>query len=170
MFTAVYPGTFDPITYGHRDVITRAARKICHRLIIGVANNPHKQLLFSDDERLLMIEADVVEMGLSASVEVRSFRGLLTNFVREIGADIVVRGLRAVSDFEYEFQMASANHKLDREVETVFLMASENHHFTASSVVREIAAFGGDIHHFVSPMVAEKMRQKLAINCETRPE
>ena len=107
-----------------------------------------------------MVQAEIIEMGLSQSVEVLPFRGLLTNFVREMDADVVVRGLRAVSDFEYEFQMASANHALDSNVETVFLMASEKHHFTASSVVREIAALGGDTRHFVSPFVTQKLHAK----------
>ena len=160
MLRAVYPGTFDPITYGHRDVITRAVGRICQKLIIGVACNHNKSPLFNYAERQEMIEADIAEMGLSQSVEVRPFRGLLTNFVREMDADVVVRGLRAVSDFEYEFQMATANHTLDNHLETVFLMASEKHHFTASSVVREVAALGGDTGHFVSAFVTEKLHAK----------
>lgn len=159
MICGVYPGTFDPITYGHRDIVARAVR-FCPRLIIGVACNHNKSPLFSDTERQDMIEADIAEMGLCASVEVRPFTGLLTHFVQEVGADVLVRGLRAVSDFEYEFQMATANHVLDSSVETVFLMASEKHHFTASSVVREIAALGGDTQHFVSDYVAKKLKGK----------
>ena len=160
MLCAVYPGTFDPITYGHRDIVERAVGKLCQRLIIGIACNQNKLPLFSYEERQTMIEADIAEMGLSRSVEVRPFSGLLTSFVREVDASVIVRGLRAVSDFEYEFQMATANHTLDNNVETVFLMASEKHHFTASSVVREVAALGGDTRHFVSDFVAEKLNAK----------
>lgn len=160
MVRAVYPGTFDPITYGHRDIITRAVGRICQELVIGVACNRNKLPVFSYEERLEMIEADIAEMGLTRSVEVRPFHGLLTSFVQESGADVIVRGLRAVSDFEYEFQMATANHTLDNDVETVFLMASEKHHFTASSVVREVAGLGGDTRHFASDFVAKKLSAK----------
>ena len=156
----VYPGTFDPITLGHRDVIVRAVSKLCDTLIIGVANNTSKRPLFSYEERLKMVQAEVCDMELEHCVKVMSLGGLLTDFVRETGADIVVRGLRAVSDFEYEFQMAFANSKLDNSVETVFLMASQQHHFTASSLVREVAQYQGDVQHFVSSAVAEAIRQK----------
>lgn len=165
MQKAVYPGTFDPITFGHRDVILRAVENLCDHLIIGVTNNPQKNPMFTCAERLQLINSDLQEMGIAERVDVVSFKGLLTNFVREVDARIILRGLRAVSDFEYEFQMASANNKLEPKIETVFLTASEDHHFLASSVVREIATLGGDVGKFVSENVARHIRKKALIEC-----
>lgn len=161
MRKAVYPGTFDPITLGHRDVIARAVGNLCDHLVIGVASSQAKQPLFTIDERIAMAQQEATQMGLSSVVEVMPFDGLLTQFVRKVDAQMIVRGLRAVSDFEYEFQMATANHKLDQSIETVFLMASEDQHFTASSVVREIALLGGDVSHFVSETIAKHITAKI---------
>lgn len=158
----VYPGTFDPITFGHMDIISRATRVVDH-LIVAVAHNAGKGPLFSIDERVQMVreELDVLETN-DARVEVRSFRNLLMHFTQEVGARVIVRGLRAVSDFEYEFQMASMNARLDPGVETVFLTASERQQFIASRLVKEIAVLGGDISSFVSPRVAAHVRARCA--------
>ena len=139
----VYPGTFDPITFGHMDIISRATRVVDH-LIVAVAHNAGKGPLFSIDERVQMA------------------RDELMHFAQEVGARVIVRGLRAVSDFEYEFQMASMNARLDSEVETVFLTASERQQFIASRLVKEIAVLGGDITSFVSPRVAKHVMDRCA--------
>jgi len=148
----LYPGTFDPLTYGHVDIIERASH-ICDELVIGVAQNSGKSPLFSLDERLEIVDEQIKNLLQknrgSVTIRVESFTGLLTDFARIIEADFIVRGLRAVSDFEYEFQMASANRRLKSDLETVFLTASEHQHFVASSLVKEIARFGGDISSFV---------------------
>ena len=148
----LYPGTFDPLTYGHLDIIERASH-ICDELVIGVAQNSGKSPLFSLDERLEIVDEQIKNLLQknrgSVTIRVESFTGLLTDFARIIEADFIVRGLRAVSDFEYEFQMASANRRLKSDLETVFLTASEHQHFVASSLVKEIARFGGDISSFV---------------------
>ena len=151
---AVYPGTFDPVTDGHMDIIRRAAG-IFDRLVVAVAVNVGKAPLFSLDERVAMLqgELEASENGLASRVEILPFNTLLMNFVDDVGASIIVRGLRAVSDFEYEFQMASMNGRLNPDIETVFLTASENNQFIASRFVKEIGALGGDIGHFVSPRV-----------------
>ena len=158
----VYPGTFDPITFGHMDIISRATRVVDH-LIVAVAHNAGKGPLFSIDERVQLVrdELDGLEKN-GATVEVRSFRNLLMHFAQEVGARVIVRGLRAVSDFEYEFQMASMNARLDSEVETVFLTASERQQFIASRLVKEIAVLGGDITSFVSPRVARHVMDRCA--------
>ena len=156
--TGVYPGTFDPVTNGHMDIISRAAR-VVDALIVGVAINPGKGPLFSLDERVEMV-AEEIELAANTKdcrVEVRSFEGLLTNFAASCGASLIIRGLRAVTDFEYEFQMTGMNTKLNSEIETVFLMASEGEQFISSRLVKEIGSLGGDIGHFVSLRVRERM-------------
>ena len=154
----VYPGTFDPVTNGHMDIISRATR-VVDALIVGVAINPGKEPFFSLDERVEMV-AEEIELAANTRdcrVEVRSFEGLLTNFAASCGASMIIRGLRAVTDFEYEFQMTGMNTKLNSEIETVFLMASEGEQFISSRLVKEIGSLGGDIGHFVSPRVRERM-------------
>ena len=156
--TGVYPGTFDPVTNGHMDIISRAAR-VVDALIVGVAINAGKGPLFSLDERVEMV-AEEIELAANSRdcrVEVRSFEGLLTNFAASCGASLIIRGLRAVTDFEYEFQMTGMNTKLNSEIETVFLMASEGEQFISSRLVKEIGSLGGDIGHFVSLRVRERM-------------
>ena len=156
--TGVYPGTFDPVTNGHMDIISRAAR-VVDALIVGVAINPGKGPLFSLDERVEMV-AEEIELAANTRdcrVEVRSFEGLLTNFAASCGASLIIRGLRAVTDFEYEFQMTGMNTKLNSEIETVFLMASEGEQFISSRLVKEIGSLDGDISHFVSPRIRKRM-------------
>lgn len=159
----VYPGTFDPVTNGHVDIITRASRVVDH-LVIGVAVNAGKGPMFSLDERTQMVRAEIAalqEAGKNgASIEVRPFDTLLMHFAQECGAKIIVRGLRAVSDFEYEFQMAGMNSRLDPGVETLFLMASERCQFISSRFVKEIGRLGGDISSFVSPRVRERLLER----------
>lgn len=159
---AVYPGTFDPITNGHMDIISRATRVADH-LIIGMAYNPSKKPMFTLEERTEMVqrEIDPLQGRHGCTLEVRTFQNLLMHFVVEAGANIIVRGLRAVSDFEFEFQMTGMNARLDDSVETVFLMASETNQFIASSLVKEIARLDGDINSFVSPFVADSLRQRV---------
>lgn len=157
--TAIYPGTFDPITVGHLDIIKRALH-IADRLVVGVALDTGKEPVFDLAMRGQLVEEDLLSaLGKDAHrVEVRTFSGLLVNFAEEMGANIVVRGLRAVSDFEYEFQMACMNARLKPDVETVFLTASEDTHFISSRFVKQIARLGGDISSFVSPNVARHLR------------
>ncbi|HYE49084.1 MAG TPA: pantetheine-phosphate adenylyltransferase [Azospirillaceae bacterium] len=153
----VYPGTFDPITNGHFDIIQRAARMVDH-LIVGVAKNAGKGPLFSTDERVEMVRDELKALtDQGFSVEVRPFEVLLMKFAVECGAQVIVRGLRAVSDFEYEFQMAGMNARLNPAVDTVFLMASERHQFISSRFVKEIGRLGGDIAGFVSPRVSARL-------------
>lgn len=147
----IYPGTFDPITLGHADIIRRGS-KLVDRLIIGVTTNPSKNPMFSTEERLAMVEREVAGMNLG-NVEVQGFNALLVKFARRQEATVLVRGLRAVADFEYEYQMAGMNQQLDDDVETVFLMADVSLQPIASKLVKEIALFGGDIAPFVSPEV-----------------
>ncbi len=159
----VYPGTFDPITNGHMDIIQRAAT-VMDRLVVGVAVNAGKGPLFSVEERVRMVrdEVAVLNEGGSERVSVAAFDNLLMDFAVEQGACMIVRGLRAVSDFDYEFQMASMNAKLNSGVETVCLMASDKHQFIASRLVKEIAMLGGDISAFVSPRVARLLEERRA--------
>ena len=161
--TAIYPGTFDPITVGHLDIIKRALH-IADRLVVGVALDTGKEPVFDLAMRGQLVEEDLSStLGKDVSrVEVRTFSGLLVNFAEEMGANIVVRGLRAVSDFEYEFQMACMNARLKPDVETVFLTASEDTHFISSRFVKQIARLGGDISSFVSPNVAQHLRAHFA--------
>ncbi len=159
---AIYPGTFDPITNGHLDIIRRAAG-LLDRLVIGVAVNAGKDPMFDLDERLEMVRAEVVPLARTgkANIEVRSFNNLLVHFAMEVGAQAIVRGLRAVSAFDYEFQMVGMNARLNPEIETIFLMASERHHFIAARLVKEIAVLGGDVSSFVSPDVALKLLERV---------
>ena len=158
----VYPGTFDPITNGHMDIIRRATR-VVDTLIVAIAVNAGKDPLFTLDERVAMVEEEIRHNnnGLEGKVVPKPFESLLMNFVVGEGASIVIRGLRAVSDFEYEFQMAGMNARLNPNVETVFLMASERQQFISSRFVKEIARLGGDISSFVSPRVAERLTEKV---------
>jgi pantetheine-phosphate adenylyltransferase len=154
----IYPGTFDPITNGHTDIIRRALH-VVDRLVIGVARNDAKGPLFSTDERVAIVrdEVDNIENGNGARIDVLPFDILLMSFAESVGAGIIVRGLRAVSDFEYEFQMAGMNARLNPNIETVFLMASDRYQFISSRFVKEIGALGGDVSHFVSPRVAARV-------------
>ena len=156
----LYPGTFDPMTNGHLDIIGRAV-KLVDKLVIGVAINEGKGPLFTLDERVAIIQQETAHLTKIAEIEVRPFKGLLMHFAREVGAGIIVRGLRAVADFEYEFQMTAMNQQLDRYIETVFLMADPRHQAVASRLVKEIAILGGDITKFVTPGVAERLLSKV---------
>jgi pantetheine-phosphate adenylyltransferase len=153
----IYPGTFDPVTNGHLDIIGRAARLV-DKLVIGVAQNTSKGPLFSLQERLDLVrdECAAIAARTGTPIEVRSFDTLLISFARSLGACMLIRGLRAVSDFDYEFQMAGMNYRLDHEIETVFLMASERHQFISSRFVKDIARLGGDISSFVPPLTLER--------------
>jgi len=159
----IYPGTFDPITNGHTDIIRRAI-KVVDQLVIGVARNDGKGPLFATDERVEIVRDEVahLENGDAERIEVRAFDTLLVNFAQAVGASVVIRGLRAVSDFEYEFQMAGMNARLNPEIETVFLMASDRFQFISSRFVKEIGALGGDVSHFVSPRVAARLLDRFA--------
>jgi len=157
----IYPGTFDPVTNGHLDIISRATRVVDH-LIVGVAENPGKDPMFVVDERVTMVREEVAAMtnGDGTAIEVVPFGNLLMNFVVEHDAAVIIRGLRAVSDFEYEFQMAGMNRRINPMVETVFLMASDRHQLIASRLVKEVARLGGDVGHFVSPRVKARIVEK----------
>ena len=158
----VYPGTFDPLTNGHMDIIRRA-RRICDKLIVGVATNPGKSPLFTLDERMAMVQAELADIngnGDGAATEAVTFDGLLMHFCEDVGANVLIRGLRAVSDFDYEFQMAGMNARLNPHVEMVYLMASENQQFIAARLVREISMLGGEIKSFVPPRVADALNAK----------
>ena len=158
----VYPGTFDPITRGHADIISRATRVVDH-LYVAVARNAGKGPLFSVDERVELVRGDLKDLNTNgATVEVKPFDNLLIHFAEEVGARVIVRGLRAVSDFEYEFQMSSMNARLSPDIETVFLTASERQQFISSRFVKEIGQLGGDITSFVSPRVAERLMHRFA--------
>jgi pantetheine-phosphate adenylyltransferase len=159
----IYPGTFDPITNGHSDIIRRAA-KLVDRLVIGVARNDGKGPLFATDERVEIVRDEVahLENGDAERIEVRAFDTLLMHFAQSVGAGVIIRGLRAVSDFEYEFQMAGMNARLNPEIETVFLMASDRYQFISSRFVKEIGALGGDVSHFVSPRVTARLLDRFA--------
>ncbi len=156
--TVVYPGTFDPITNGHSDLLRRAARMF-DRIILAIAHNPEKSPLFSMEERIKLAHS---VLGETDNIEVTGFSGLLINFAREQGATVILRGLRAVSDFEYEFQLALMNRKLDSSIETVFLTPSENQTFVSASLVKEIARYGGDISKFVHPSVYDALVDKFS--------
>lgn len=160
----VYPGTFDPITNGHADIIRRAAG-VVDRLVVAVAINAGKNPLFTHDERVDMVRQEIAAMtenGVAARTEVRPFDNLLMDFTVSIGARVIIRGLRAVSDFEYEFQMAGMNARLNPLVETVFLMASDRHQFISSRFVKEIGRLGGDVGHFVPARIAKRLTERFA--------
>lgn len=157
MITAVYPGSFDPVTYGHMDIIERAA-KLTDRLVIGVLKNNTKTPLFSSDERVNMLKKVTASL---PNVTVRSFEGLSVDFAREEGAAAIVRGLRAVTDFEYELQLAQTNRALAPGVDTIFLTTNLKYSYLSSSTVKEIAFFGGDISGFVPPEIAAMVREKI---------
>ena len=157
----VYPGTFDPVTLGHLDIIERALKVVDH-LVVGVADNPGKGPLFDTAQRVSMLETDLSNNKKikGKSWQVVPFDKLLMNFVQDMDARVIVRGLRAVSDFEYEFQMAGMNSYLNDDIETVFLMAQDKHQFISSRFVKEIARLGGDIRHFVTPAVAKALKKR----------
>ena len=158
----VYPGTFDPVTNGHMDIIIRAA-KVVDKLIIGVARHTGKSPLFSVQERVDMVTEETLALGkLTSNVEVRDFDSLLMKFAESVDASVIIRGLRAVSDFEYEFQMAGMNARLNNTVETVFLMASDRHQFIASRFVKEIGRLDGDVGHFVPASVKGRLEQRFS--------
>jgi len=159
MQTIVYPGTFDPFTRGHEDLVRRAAR-LFGRVIVGVADSVAKQPFFSAAERVAMVRE---VLSSHSNVEVTAFSGLLMDFVHEQGARMILRGLRAVSDFEYEFQMAGMNRILFPEVETLFLTPSEQYMFVSATIVREIAKFGGDVSSFVHPAVLARLKTKVMV-------
>ncbi len=160
---AVYPGTFDPITNGHMDIISRAI-KITDHLIIGMAINPSKVPMFTLEERAEMVNREIepLQGKHGCTLEVQTFDNLLMHFVTSVGANMIVRGLRAVSDFEFEFQMTGMNAHLNADVETVFLMASERNQFIASSLVKEIAGLDGDVSAFVSANVKDALAKRVA--------
>ena len=157
MLRAIYPGSFDPVTYGHLDIIRRSC-KIVDELVVGVLNNNAKMPLFSVEERVKMLKEVTKDL---TNVEIVPFNGLLIDFAREREADVVIRGLRAITDFEYELQMSQTNHKLEPNVETMFLTTSIEYSYLSSTTVKEIAAFGGDITQFVPEAVGVRLREKM---------
>jgi pantetheine-phosphate adenylyltransferase len=163
MTLAIYPATFDPITNGHMDIATRAA-KLFDQLIVGVYDRPMKNLLFSIEERLAMTQQALT--GLE-NIRVESYSGLTVNFAKQKGAGYIVRGLRALSDFEYELQLSLANHSLEPGIETICLMASQDHSFLSSSILKEIAMNNGSIEHLAPPVVVQALRQKILSNQDT---
>lgn len=159
MTTALYPGTFDPVTNGHADIIQRACA-IVDELIIGVAINHDKKPLFSLEERIDMVEKEAAKLTVKTRIRVAPFEGLLVHFAKEAGARIIIRGLRAVTDFDYEFQMTGMNCQLAPDIETVFLIASATHQSVSSRLVKEISRMGGDISSFVSPEIKNQLANK----------
>lgn len=157
MLRGIYPGSFDPVTFGHLDIITRSA-KMVDELIVGVLNNNAKSPLFSVEERVRMLEEVTKDM---PNVKIIPFEGLLVDFARKMDARMVIRGLRAITDFEYELQMAQTNHKMEPDVETVFLTTSLDYSYLSSTIVKEVAAFGGDISQFVPETVADRITEKM---------
>jgi len=155
---AIYPGSFDPVTNGHIDLIKRATG-IFSRVIVAVANNTHKKPLFSVDERVEMLQA--CTKGIKG-IQVEAFNGLVVEYARKNNVKVLIRGLRMISDFEYEFQMALTNRRFNEELETVFLMPSEGYSFLSSTLLKEAAALGADVSSFVPDMVNERMKQKFA--------
>ena len=157
MVTAVYPGSFDPATYGHLDVIRRASVSF-DRVVVGVLQNSAKSPLFSVEERVKMLKEVTKDL---PNVEIIPFDGLLVDFAEQIGADVVIRGLRAITDFEYELQMSQTNQRMKPDIETMFLTTSIEYSYLSSTTVREIAAFGGDLTHFVPAAVALELEKKM---------
>lgn len=166
MKTAIYPGSFDPVTLGHYDIIERSS-KIFDKLIVGVLNNSAKSPLFSVEERVNMLK-DVTSH--FPNVEVQSFAGLLIDFVRSNDANVIVRGLRAITDFEYELQLAQMNRVVAPEIDTLFLTTNLKYAYLSSSMAKEVAMYGGDISSFLSPEIAEKVREKYAAQAGQRSE
>ena len=166
MKTAIYPGSFDPVTLGHYDIIERSS-KIFDKLIVGVLNNSAKSPLFSVAERVNMLK-DVTSH--FPNVEVQSFAGLLIDFVRSNDANVIVRGLRAITDFEYELQLAQMNRVIAPEIDTLFLTTNLKYAYLSSSMAKEVAMYGGDISSFLSPEIAEKVREKYAAQAGQRSE
>ncbi len=156
--TVVYPGTFDPITNGHTDLVSRAAQ-VFDKVVVAIAESPHKKPLFNLEERISLARGELDRLG---NVTVVGFDSLLIDFVREVGADVIIRGLRAVSDFEYEFQLASMNRNLAPDIETLFLTPDENFGFISSTLVKEIARLGGDVSEFVSKEVRVALDRQFA--------
>lgn len=159
---AIYPGTFDPITNGHIDLINRAL-KIFDKIIVAIGENPAKTPLFSLEERIFLIKKSIEEAGLIERVEIDSFSGLLVDFAKKRGAVAIIRGLRAVSDFEYEMQLALMNRKLANSIDTIFLMPSLKYIFLSSSIIKEAAKFGGNVEDLVPKIVMQKLREKLSM-------
>ncbi len=157
----LYPGTFDPVTNGHVDIVGRAV-KLVDKLVIGIAANEEKGPLFSMEERVALARTELGDRFDHADIEVKPFSGLLMHFAEEIGASVIIRGLRAVSDFEYEFQMTAMNQRLNDDIETVFLMADPRHQAVASRLVKEIARLDGDVSPFVSPTIEARLKEKFA--------
>lgn len=157
MLRAIYPGSFDPVTYGHMDIIKRSSN-ITDELIVGVLNNNAKMPLFSVEERVKMLKEVTSSL---TNVTIVPFDGLLVDFARQMKADFIIRGLRAITDFEYELQMSQTNHKLEPNVETIFLTTNIKYSYLSSTTVKEIAAFGGDISQFVPEVVAEELKNKM---------
>ena len=156
MIRAIYPGTFDPVTLGHLDIVKRSSNLV-DELIVGVLENNAKNPLFSVEERVKMLEEATKDL---SNIKIVLFRGLLIDFVRVMGAEVIIRGLRAITDFDYELQMAQANHRLDSTVETIFLTTSVEYSYISSSTVKEIAKLGGDVTGFVPMIVAEELAKK----------
>ena len=156
MKICIYPGSFDPVTYGHIDIIDRAS-KIADKLIVAVLNNHDKKSLFTVEERVEMIKESINKYD---NVEVESFEGLLVDYAKSKNAKIVIRGLRAVTDFEYELQMAQTNRELLSDLDTVFLLTNLKYSYLSSSIVKQVASFGGDVSKFVTPIVSEKLKRK----------
>lgn len=162
MRVGVYPGTFDPVTWGHLDIIQRAGRLVDH-LIVSIADNPKKNPLFTVEQRVELLQKSIAGLNESFSWSVLSFSGLLVDHAHEIKANVMIRGLRAVSDFDYEFQITNANYCLADDLETIFLMARDKYHFVSSSLVKEIASFKGDVGKFVPDGVAQELMKKFNI-------
>jgi len=161
----VYPGTFDPVTKGHLHLLRRASRMV-DKLVVGVAANTRKNPLFTQEERTEMVRADIENMeGKGCEIVVQPFDDLLVRFTRDLGACYIFRGLRATSDFEYEFQMTGMNAKLDPAIETVFMMAADKWQFVSSSFVKEISAMNGDVDEFVTPLVRDALKERLSKGC-----
>ena len=155
--SAMYPGTFDPITLGHEDLVRRASR-LFDKVVVAIAANPSKEPMFTLEERVELVSSSLADID---NVEVSGYEGLTVDFARENGLGVILRGLRAVSDFEYEFQLANMNRHLDENVETAFLTPTETYNFISSSLVREICSLGGDISEFVSPIVFEALTRRV---------
>ena len=157
MKIGIYPGTFDPITHGHTDIIVRSLR-VFDRVVVAVAPNPAKHPLFDMAERVDMVKLVMKDIG---QVDVVTFQGLLVDYVRQSGAHAIIRGLRAISDFEHEFQMALINRKLEKHVETVFLMPSEEYSYLSSTIIKDVATHGGDLTAFLHPEVARRLQARI---------